>query len=266
MSRFNNVLRTQCGKLQVSDKQNRIIEQRVAYFLGNMARQISSGSLQDRNVENYDETHFVMSMDNSKCLDFCGDTKLRYADVTSGGEGMTIVVPISGGSEEKVENPFILFQNKQRNYPFRGVPDDVSGLRYRTGQKGWIDGSVMQHIFSEPHAIRELHNGRNWVLFMDNWSAHNLSDELRNIIEKTNTEIHFLPPNSTHLLQPCDSFFIQNIKVTWTSLWEKYKATYTEHLGSPENYGTKSGFLPNPEKSFFYNLLQRQSGMSTIKG
>lgn len=72
-----------------------------------------------------------------------GAEELRYADVTSGGEEMTILVRLSGGPSAIIEPPLIIFTNKNRIYPIRGVPDNVSGVVYRTESKAWVDGNKM---------------------------------------------------------------------------------------------------------------------------
>jgi hypothetical protein len=48
-------------------------------------------------VENADETHLVVNMDNGRTLGMIGDEDVKYADVVSGGTGMTRLVRISGG-------------------------------------------------------------------------------------------------------------------------------------------------------------------------
>ena len=63
-------------------------------------------------MSNLDETHFMINMDNGKTLWFSGDQKIGYADVTSGGEGMTMVVRLSGGPCARIEEPFMIFKNK----------------------------------------------------------------------------------------------------------------------------------------------------------
>ena len=47
-------------------------------------------------MENIDETHFVINLDNGRTLGFRGDTTVKYAEVVSGGESMTMVIRISG--------------------------------------------------------------------------------------------------------------------------------------------------------------------------
>ena len=48
-------------------------------------------------MENVDETHFVVNLDNGRILGFRGDTIVKYDEVVSGGESMTMVIRISGG-------------------------------------------------------------------------------------------------------------------------------------------------------------------------
>ncbi|DAZ96362.1 TPA: hypothetical protein N0F65_008012 [Lagenidium giganteum] len=40
----------------------------------------------------------MIDFDTGKTLGFVGEKSIKYADVVSGGEGMTMVVRISGGS------------------------------------------------------------------------------------------------------------------------------------------------------------------------
>lgn len=54
-----------------------------------------------------------------------------------------MVVCLSGGSYVKEEPPFMVFMNKDRNYPIRGTPDNHPVVAYRTGPKGWMDTRVM---------------------------------------------------------------------------------------------------------------------------
>ena len=71
-----------------------------------------------------------------------GDTEVKYADVVSGGESMTMMVTITGGVRSRIVAPMMIFMNKNRNYPIQGVPDTISGASYRTGPKAWNDKQV----------------------------------------------------------------------------------------------------------------------------
>lgn len=254
MCRKNIVMRRQTGKLQLAPDALLLIEKRVAYFLGTIARDIQSGALAEENIENADETHFMINMDDGKTLGFRGDQQVKYADVTSGGEGITMMVRISGGADARVENPFMIFKNKDCSYPIRGVTDNIPGVSYRTGPKGWIDKRVMRLWVQEPRALPRLANNRTRVLFMDNCSSHKMEQDLQELLKRINTEIRYFPPNATDLLQPADSFIIQKIKDAWTKRWEQYKANFLRTVGNFGSFGTPSGTIPNPGKVFFLKI------------
>lgn len=117
----------------------------------------------------------------------------------------------------------MIFKYQDRSYPIRGVPDDLPGVSYRTGPKGWIDKQVMVQWLRERRNICSLPNGEHRVIFMDNCPGHAITDELRQALLEIKTELRFFPANATHLLQPADSFVIQKIKAAWCKRWDDYK-------------------------------------------
>lgn len=80
-----------------------------------------------------------MNMDNGGPLRFSGENDMKYADVVLGGEGMTMIVRITGRRDSKTAPPFMVFKNKNRSYPIRGSPDDIAGAAYRTEPKMWME-------------------------------------------------------------------------------------------------------------------------------
>ena len=140
--RYDIVSRKQTGKLDCCEEKQDSIERAVGYHLGELMRQFDSGDLDEDFVFNVDKTHFLVKMDNGKTLGLLGDKTVKYADVVSGGEGMTMVVKIAGGVNAQLELPMMIFQNAQDNYLIRGVPDDITGVCYLTGKKGWTRVSL----------------------------------------------------------------------------------------------------------------------------
>lgn len=248
--RFRIVSRAHKGKYRLSPEKELQIERDVARHLGQMSRLLSSGEVDENDLGNADETHFIINLDNGRTLGFAGEDDVKYVDVVSGGEGMTMVVRLSGGRDAKIEPPFMVFMNKDRNYPIRGTPDDVPGTAYRTGPKGWMDTKVMPQWLGERRVIRELSGGRRRVLFVDNCSGHNGTFDLKEAAENIRTDIRYFPPNATHLIQPCDSFIIQKIKRAWATRWEKYKMEMVQQ----NKWKDSSGKLLNPGKRFFLQL------------
>lgn len=221
-----NVLRAQIGKLMVSPEKELLIEKSVAFHLGELKRGFESGLLNETRIENADETHFVFNMDNGKTLGLKGDRHVKYADVVSGGDPITMMVRLTGGPNARIDPPILIFKNDNRSYPIRGVPDNVPGVCYRSQPKGWMDGELLREWLSEPRAIEALPMRRQTVLYVDNCSSHNNSNNnsrVQRCLHSIRTTMQKFPPNATHLVQPADSLIIQRIKDAWRTAWEEYK-------------------------------------------
>lgn len=249
------VLRAQTGKLMVSPAKQEWIEKSVAFHMGVLKRGFECGELNEDCVENADETHFVFNMDNGRTLGFIGDNDIKYADVVSGGEPITMMVRISGGRRAAIHPPMIIFKNLKRSYPVRGAEDSVPGACYRTSPKAWMDGLVWQQWLSEPRAISTLSAGRERTLFVDNCSSHIQDETVDGLLENIKTVLRKFPPNATDLIQPADSFVIQKLKDSWREKWDLYKyKCVAEGEWQSTNEGQGSGRLINPGKRFFLKL------------
>ena len=128
---------------QLSLEKELQVEREVATHLGELRNMLTSGEVDENYLGNADETHFVINLDNGRTLGFAEEIEVKFGDVVSGGQGMTMVVRLSGGRGARIELPFRVFTNKNRNYPIRGVPDNIPGVAYRTGPKGWMDTIFM---------------------------------------------------------------------------------------------------------------------------
>lgn len=105
------------------------------------------------------------------------------------------------------------------------VPDDVDGIAYGTVSKGRMDRRVMPAWFSEPRLWCALPNNRLRQLLVDNCSGHVEKPEIEAVSDKTRMDINYFPSNANHLVQACDSLFIQKIKREWTTHSETYNMT-----------------------------------------
>lgn len=99
-------------------------------------------------------------MDTGKGLGLKGEDEIKWADVVSGGDGMIIVVRISGERDFMIQTAFMIFQKRCRAYLIEGVPDDVPSVLYSTDTKGWMDATVIPEWLREPQAISKLPNWR----------------------------------------------------------------------------------------------------------
>lgn len=253
MERHNIVVRRQSGKLSVSPEKTEMIERSVAYHLGKLKKDFESGVLQEGCVFNADETHFRIDLQDGRTLAMRGDSEVKYCDVVSGNAGMTMMVMLGGCPDSQLCPPMIVFQNQDGNYPIRGVPDDVPSVCYRTQRSGWMDHRVFLEWVKERRTFGNLPSTQKRVIFMDNASGHKISEAVEQALQSLNTEIRFLPPNTTDLCQPADSFIIQKIKTAWRSLWDKKRFEMVTE-GQWTDFKRGSGKLPNPGKRFYLEL------------
>lgn len=242
------------------------IEKSCVIHLGNLCREFRSGKLDEDCVSNMDETDFRVDMDSKKTYEYEGSSHVKYCDVVSGGQNFTMMVHVSGGRTGVIEPPFMVFQNKSGNYPIKGVPDNVAGICYRTGAKGWMDQRVLAELVQEKRFFSKgtAAGGKKRIVYVDNVSSHNMTPRLIELLKVANIELRYFPPNATHLLQPCDSFIIQAIKAAWHKLWDAKKAQDVLQ-GNFRDGNNGSGKLANPGKYYFLKLGARAVQMARAK-
>ena len=88
-NRFRIVSRTHKGKHNMSPQKEFQNEKEIAFCLGIMKRSFESNLIYENDVQNMDETHFVINVDNGRTLGFTGEDHIKDADVVSGRESVT---------------------------------------------------------------------------------------------------------------------------------------------------------------------------------
>ena len=153
------------------------------YHLGVLQRGFRSGIFDENLMENVDKTHFVVNLDNGRTLGFRGNTTVKYAKVVYGGESMRMVIRISGGRRSMIEAPILIFTNLGSNYPIRGLEDIILVVCYRTGPKGWMDQALFAEFFVDPRAFHVDIHGRRKLVWVDNYTGHNIIPRLTVVLE-----------------------------------------------------------------------------------
>lgn len=69
----------------------------------------------ENDLENAEETHFMVNVDTGKTRTFRPDVDVKYVDVVSGGEAITMLVRISGGRDEKRNLHYICLRIRTGN-------------------------------------------------------------------------------------------------------------------------------------------------------
>ena len=176
------------------------LEKSIAFHLEQIACSFSNGEINEGEVENKDETHFVF------------DRSVNYMGVVSGAEGMTVVLRVTGGVNSRIASPFFIFKSRAESYPIAGSPDNNPRVSYRTQRNGWMDGKRFVQWLKESRAISSVPNNRHRQLFLDNCSGHRPSAEANAAQNDIRTNLRYFLANAMHVCQPLDSSLIYSFK------------------------------------------------------
>lgn len=113
-----------------------------------------------------------------------------------------------------------------------------------------MDRRVFSERIQEQRVIDRLLHNRKLILYMNNCGGHHLSHEVLTSMDRINTEVFFLPKDSTDLVQQTDPFIIQKVKQVWRKHWDAWRMEATSNGAWKEG----SGKLPNPGKNFFLKM------------
>lgn len=103
---------------------------------------------------------------------------LKYEDVIRGVEGYKMVLRFSGTRDACIEFIFMVFMKKDRHYPIQRTIDDVSGVAYSTGTKGWMNKRVMVQWIFKLGIIKYIHSMHRFLHFVDNCSGNSPTPEM----------------------------------------------------------------------------------------
>lgn len=166
-------IRRKTRKLDITLEKQANNEKSISYYLRSLKRAFESGEFQEDFVENADETHFVFNIYNGRTDGLKGDEHVKYADVVSQEERMTMMVRGIGGRHASVQPLRLVFKNEETSDPISGVPDSVPGVYYCSGKNGWMDNQIFKEWLSELRAFRAHEHGHKRVLYVDSCSGHN---------------------------------------------------------------------------------------------
>ena len=140
--RFNIVITKQSGCLKRSVAQTTYTEKQVSYHLSRLKVLFVDGILNENHKENMDKTHSAFNKDSYDTLGMRGVDSANYADVVVEADGFTILLRLIGGTNARLEAPFIIFKNRDSNYPVKNFPDNIDGASNLNQLRRCIDNNV----------------------------------------------------------------------------------------------------------------------------
>ncbi|XP_065639662.1 uncharacterized protein LOC136072385 [Hydra vulgaris] len=198
-----------------------------------------------QNIINYDKTN-LSDDPKSKQMIFRKGTKHAKRVMNTSKSSVSIIFACS--ADGVFLSPYTVYKAERlMDTWILGGPMDA---RYNRTKSGWFDS----HCFIDwmqtlviPY-FRHVDNDALKILIGDNLACH-LSIEVIEICEANNILMVFLPPNSTHLLQPLDLAVYGPIKSTWRKVLTAWKIGEGRfHTSLPKNVFPR--LLPN----LIYNM------------
>lgn len=104
------------------------------------------------------------------------------------------------------------FQNNDRLYPTRGVPNDVQGVYYSSKPMEWTDKATFVAWMSARRVKKIDQFGRKRNLFVDKCSGHSSTSEGIPAVNARNMDLCKLPKNNADLIQQADSLVISKLR------------------------------------------------------
>lgn len=169
------------------------------------------------NIINYDETNLTDDPGKIRVIVRRG---VKHAHRTIDFSKSSTSVMFAATGSGLFLPPYIVYKAKNL-YPewLQGGPD---GCYYNRSETGWFDAPIFEDWFEKVALVyfRRL-NGKK-VIIGDNLGSH-LSLKVLQLCKTHNIHFVFLPPNSTHLLQPLDVAVFRSIKAAWRKILNEWK-------------------------------------------
>jgi hypothetical protein len=145
---------------------------------------------------------------------------------------VTILLTCNATGNDKLPPLFIYkFRNPR---PLRGINKDTLPVYYYWNSSAWMQSSIFNHYVQKLN-LQMRRAGRSILLLLDNSSTHTIEEGYT----PSNVRLHFLPPNTTAHLQPCDAGIIWSFKA-------QYKKIFCEDRIDAFDISLESDVQPNP--------------------
>lgn len=131
---------------------------------------------------------------------------------------ISILFACNSDGSERLPLWIIGKSKKPRPFTQAHIEPQSLGIQWRHNGKAWMTGEIFKEWLRE---FDKQMAGRNVILLMDNFSAHESAvDEIEKDLK--HTTVIWLPPNSTTKYQPLDQGIIRTWKALWKRAWVRY--------------------------------------------
>ena len=121
-------------------------------------------------------------------------------------ERITLLLTCNASGDENL--PVLLIHKYESPRALKGINKATLPVWYYWNAKAWMQRSIFHSYLVRLNSQMKLAN-RKILLLLDNASCHDTAD----VDNLSNVRLHFLPPNTTAVLQPLDQGIIYSLKV-----------------------------------------------------
>lgn len=158
----------------------------------------------------------------------------NFYEISSGKEKEAITVLCNFAANGAQLPPMII-------YPFKRLPSHIvnnvpDGWSWGRSDSGWmVSATFYEYVANVFYPWLLEHNIQFPVLFFLDGHKSHLSVELSDFCAEKKLLVYCLPPNATHIMQPCDVSIFRPIKAQWKHVVRKHKQLSSKSI-------TKSNF------------------------
>uniref|UniRef100_A0A2S2NUN9 Jerky-like n=1 Tax=Schizaphis graminum TaxID=13262 RepID=A0A2S2NUN9_SCHGA len=164
-----------------------------------------------------------------------------FYEIAQGHEKECITVLCIYSADGTVPPPMVV-------YPYKRIPTSLmttfpNNWMIGRSDSGWMVSSTFFEFISNGFFTWLVNNKVKFpvILFVDGHKSH-LSLELADFCAQNQIIIYCLPPNSTHIMQPCDVAIFKPLKASWKNVVAKNKRS--------GNSITKNNFVNHFQEAF----------------
>lgn len=216
LKRQSNILKARHCQ-NISRKRAAVSEQTVKDYFEQLA--VTLQDVPPQNILNYDETNLT---DDPKTKLMLFRKGIKHAErIMNTTKSSTSIMFAVSATGTFLPSYVVYKGERMQDTWINGGP---LSTKYNVSKSGWFDSDIFIKWFKSivlPWARRLPHDEPK-VVIGDNLASH-MSLEVVGICEEHNIRLTFLPPNSTHLLQPLDVAVFATVKKAWRKIITDWK-------------------------------------------
>lgn len=201
----------------ISRKRAAVSCESVSNYFDNL--ETSLADIPPENILNYDETNLT---DDPRAKLMLFRKGAKHAERVMNSSKSSVSIMFACAANGHFVPPYVVYKAERMMDTW--VHGGPCNTRYNRSKSGWFDA----HCFTDwvdkvavPY-FRHLPNDAARILIGDNLACH-LSADVIELCASNNIKMIFLPPNSTHLLQPLDVAVYGPMKAEWRKVLTEWK-------------------------------------------